>query len=818
MKVPLSWLSEYASINRTTKVTEIEDAFVSVGFEVESVDEQGANIKGPLVVGKVLSIQAVEGQKKPIRYVGLDCGEKETRFVICGATNFVEGDLVVVALPGAVLPGDFAIAARQTYGHTSDGMICSAKELGISEDHAGIIVLPEGKPGEDALTLLEVRDTIFDIAINPDRGYALSIRGLAREIASSLGVPFKDPAESVDVKKFSINKEGVQVSIDDPQAADVIFIRTLGGFDSAAKSPLWMRRRIEKCGMRSISLAVDITNYVMLELGQPLHAFDSAKIEGSLHIRRATKEKTFTTLDNVVRDVSDDDLVVADNKKALALAGTMGGLDSEVTEKTTGLAIEAARFEPIAVAKNSRRHKLSTEASRRLERAVDPAMAEIASARAAELLIELGGAQHIGSAMDGSIPKFASITLNPDFVSKLLGVKISHDVVAEKLEIVGCAIEKKAADKWLLTPPSWRADLLTPADLTEEVARLVGYDQIPSTLPTGKSGATLNAAQARRRSIALLLADKGYSEVYNYPFVNQEMVNLLGFTGPRAASFRLANPMSDQAPLLRTHLLPGILDAAKRNLSRGAKDVAIFEIGSVFRDVQKLASTKNLSTEKKPTAAEIENVFASVPAQPLFVGAVVAGQLDRPGWWGKGRKYDWSDATTQALEIIEATGNAGKVIQSDLAPWHPGRCAEIQVDGKPVAHAGELHPRVLEALGLPARTCAFAVILSELPVQGNISAPQVITMPAATQDVSLFVGADVAAADVQAALVAGAGDLLESITLFDRFISPDDGKVSLAFTLTFRAPDRTLTAEEVSTYREAAVTSATKSCGAQIRA
>ena len=424
MKVPLSWFSEYASIKKTTKVTEIEDAFVSVGFEVESVDEQGANIKGPLVVGKVLSITAVEGQKKPIRYVGLDCGEKETRFVICGATNFAEGDLVVVALPGALLPGDFAIAARQTYGHTSNGMICSAKELGISEDHAGIIVLPEGKPGEDALTLLEVRDTIFDIAINPDRGYALSIRGLAREIASSLGVDFKDPAESVDVKKFSINKEGVQVSIDDPKAADVIFIRTLGGFDSSAKSPLWMRRRIEKCGMRSISLAVDITNYVMLELGQPLHAFDSAKIEGSLHIRRANKEKTFTTLDNVVRNVSDEDLVVADNKKALALAGTMGGLDSEVTDQTTGLAIEAARFEPIAVAKNSRRHKLSTEASRRLERAVDPALAEIASARAAQFLIELGGAQHIGSAKDGSIPKFASIALNPDFVSQLLGVKI----------------------------------------------------------------------------------------------------------------------------------------------------------------------------------------------------------------------------------------------------------------------------------------------------------------------------------------------------------------------------------------------------------
>ena len=818
MKVPLSWLSEYASINKKTSVKEIEDAFVNVGFEVEGIEEQGADIKGPLVVGKVLSIEAVEGQKKPIRYVGLDCGEKKTRFVICGATNFNEGDLVVVALPGALLPGDFAIAARQTYGHTSDGMICSAKELGISEDHAGIIVLSEGKPGDDALTLLEARDTIFDIAINPDRGYALSIRGLAREIASSLGVAYKDPSDDVNAKKFAINKDGVQVSIDDPTGANVIYIRTLSGFDSSAQSPMWMRRRIEKCGMRSISLAVDITNYVMLELGQPLHAFDSAKIEGSLHIRRANKEKTFTTLDNVVRNVSDIDLVVADNKKALALAGTMGGLDSEVTEQTTGLAIEAARFEPLAVAKNSRRHKLSTEASRRLERAVDPVLSEIASARAADLLIELGRAEYVGSSTDGSIPKISSITLDPSFVSQLLGIEISPETIASKLEVVGCAVDKKADKKWSITPPSWRADLLTPADLTEEVARLVGYDQIPSTLPTGKSGATLNPLQLRRRSVGLLLADKGYSEVYNYPFVNQEMVDLLGFTGPRAASFKLANPMSDQAPLLRTHLLPGLLEAAKRNLSRGAKDVAIFEIGSVFRDVTKLSTPKILATSKRPSQLEIESVFATVPAQPLFVGAVVAGQLDRAGWWGKGRKFDWSDATTQALEIIEATGNTGKVVQSDLAPWHPGRCAEIQVNGKAVAHAGELHPRVLEALGLPARTCAFAVILSELPIQGNISAPQVITMPAATQDVSLFVGVDIAASDVQSALVAGAGDLLESIALFDRFVSPADGKVSLAFTLTFRAQDRTLTAEEVSTYREAAVAEAAKSCGAQVRA
>ena len=358
MKVPLSWLNQYVAIPQTLTTAEIEEAFVSVGFEVESVEEQGKDLSGPLVVGRVLSIEQVEGQKKPIRYVGLDCGESEVRYVICGATNFAVGDLVVVSLPGAVLPGGFAIAARQTYGHISNGMICSARELALSEDHTGIIVLSEGEPGADAVALLQINDVIFDVAINPDRGYALSIRGLARELAASLQLPFHDPASDVATDGYVLNGSGVQVSIDDPTAASVIYIRTLTGFDPTARTPLWMSRRIEKCGMRSISLAVDVTNYVMLELGQPLHAFDAEKIQGSLHIRRADRESEFTTLDGQVRKLVPSNLVVADDVQALALAGTMGGLSSEVTTATTRIAIEAARFDPISIAKNSRSHRL----------------------------------------------------------------------------------------------------------------------------------------------------------------------------------------------------------------------------------------------------------------------------------------------------------------------------------------------------------------------------------------------------------------------------------------------------------------------------
>ncbi|MBI3429066.1 MAG: phenylalanine--tRNA ligase subunit beta, partial [Actinobacteria bacterium] len=431
MRAPLSWIREFADIPVSTSPEEISDALVRVGFEVEEILITGTDISGPLVVGRVLTIETITEFKKPIRWVELDCGEKESRFVICGADNFVDGDLVVVALPGAVLPGGFAITQRETYGKISNGMICSSRELGLSEDHSGILVLPplSGKAGEDALELLHIADVVFDISINPDRGYALSMRGLAREVAASLKVTYRDPVDSIDLSAFPISDGGVGVSIDDPSGASVIYIRTLENFDPSTQSPLWMRRRLEKCGLRTISLAVDVTNYVMMELGQPLHAFDREKINGRLHIRRAGSPISFTTLDGQERMLAAEDLLVADDLHPLALAGTMGGLDSEVTLSTRSLAIEAARFDPISIAKNSRTHRISSEASRRLERAVDPSLAQFASARAAQLLISLGGADHVGSQKDGE-PRYSPIVdFDPNFVSQLTGADISLPTV-----------------------------------------------------------------------------------------------------------------------------------------------------------------------------------------------------------------------------------------------------------------------------------------------------------------------------------------------------------------------------------------------------
>ncbi|CAB4761415.1 unannotated protein [freshwater metagenome] len=820
MKIPLSWIREFSPIPQDISLENLENAFVNVGFEVEGIDLQGRDLTGPLVVARVESIEELTGNKKAIRYVGLDCGEGSTRFVICGATNFALGDLVVAALPGAVLPGDFAISARETYGKTSNGMICSARELRISEEHSGIIVLPVdcAKVGANAVELLEINDVVVDVAVNPDRGYALSIRGLARELAASLGLKYSDPAQKVNAKEFAINAKGIQVSVEDKTALSIVYIRTISDFNASAATPLWMSRRIEKCGMRSISLAVDITNYVMLELGQPLHAFDATMIDTSLVMRRAGNTKTIKTLDNQERKLDSDDLVVADKSTALALAGVMGGASSEVTDKTTQIALEAARFDPTTIAKSSRRHKLSSEASRRLERGVDPSLAEISSARAIALMIELGGAKYVGSSSSGE-PKYAPVvSFDSNFVSKYLGTEVSLAEVEEKLKIVGCDVAKKSATDWEIDPPSWRSDLLLAPDLVEEVARMIGYERIPSTLPTGKIGAGLTPMQYRKRSVADFLAGNGFSEVYNYPFVNPDFVAQLGFVGDRAKSFRLANPMSEEFPDLRTHLLPGLLLTAVRNQGRGAKDIALFEIGSVFRNTEKLEGQSVVGTDRVPDEVTRAKIYKSVPYQPLHVGGLVAGKLGSDGWNGKAPDFTWAEAIGFARSIIESTGNVSTTSSSDFAPWHPGRCAELQVDGKAVAHAGELHPRVIAELGLPERSCAFVVVLSALGFPETKKLKTLITMPAAIQDIALVVDGSVSSSTLEAALRAGAGDLLESITLFDRYDKLGDGKVSLAFTMVFRAPDRTLTAEEVSQYREAAATSAAKACGAVVRA
>ena len=816
MRAPLSWIKEFVDIPASVTAEQISDGLIRVGFEVEEIIHQGADLTGPLKFAKVLSIEEITEFKKPIRYVGLDCGEGQTRYVICGATNFVVGDLIVAALPGAVLPGDFKIGARETYGKTSNGMICSGRELGISDDHAGIMVFAEGEVtiGGDAIEALQINDVIFDVAVNPDRGYALSIRGIAREVAGSLGLKFTDPVEALRTLKFAETGKGVTAKIGEKRSASVFYVRTLSNFDPKATTPIWMRRRIEKMGMRSISLVVDVTNYVMLELGQPLHAFDKSKIKGGLTIKLAGKAQKFKTLDGVERTLDPNDLMVCDDEQPLALAGTMGGLSSEISETTTDIALEAVHFCEVCIAKNSRRHKLSSEASRRLERSVDPSLAEFASARFVQLLTAHSSAQHVATVVDGEPIYAPLVTIDPAYVSKTLGFEIPAKKVAEVLRVIGCDVDEKS---FTIDPPSWRADLLTAADFTEEVARMIGYDKIPSVLPPRPLHATLTPTQKRRRAVATMLANRGLAEVQTFPFTNQAIIDSMGFVGERAATYKVANPMSEEFPLMRVHLVPGLIEVAQRNISRGAKDFAIFEMGSIFRSSQKLVPAISPDLSKRPGQKIIDEIFASVPPQGYHVAGLFVGKTENENWQGKARAYNWQDAIAYAQDVLALCNLEWTVARSDLAPWHPGRCAELIVNGKAVAHAGELHPRIVAAYGLPERSVAFAVALGALPDSALVRPTTVGTMPAAVQDVALIVESTVSAADVEGALRAGAGDLLESITLFDRYDKIGDGKISLAFTLVFRAQDRTLTGEEVSAMREAATAVAAAKFGAVVR-
>ncbi|MFJ6435854.1 phenylalanine--tRNA ligase subunit beta [Streptomyces sp. NPDC091416] len=834
MRVPLSWLREYVDLPPTETGRDVQAKLVAVGLEVETVEQIGAGLKGPLVVGKVLTIEELEGFKKPIRFCTVDVGSAngtgEPQEIVCGARNFAVGDKVVVVLPGAVLPGDFAIAARKTYGKTSHGMICSTNELGMGDDGThGIIVLPpEHEVGTDAIELLELVDEVLDIAVTPDRGYCLSMRGVARETAIAYGLPLRDPA-LLDVP--APNAYGYPVKVSDPIGCDRFTARTVVGLQPEARSPIWMQRRLQKAGMRPISLAVDVTNYVMLELGQPLHAYDRTRIDGPIGVRRAEQGEKLTTLDGTVRVLDAADLVITDNRGPIGLAGVMGGANTEIADAsedthTTEVVIEAAHFDAISIARTARRHKLASEASKRFERGVDPQAAAAAAQRTVDLLVLLAGGTAEAGVTEVSAPSGPrTITMAADHPDRVAGVAYGRETVVRRLQEVGCDVYGQ--DELLVTAPSWRPDLNEPNDLAEEVIRLEGYENLPSTLPTPPSGRGLTDRQRLHRRVGRALAGAGYVEALNYPFIGEAVLDQLGLEADdaRRRTVKLVNPLSDEEPSLRTTLLPGLLGALRRNDGRGSHDLALFETGLVFRPTGQETKPVRLPVDRRPSDEEIATLDAALPRQPRRAAVVLAGAREQAGWWGKGRPADWADSVEAARTIAREAGVGLTVRAAQHAPWHPGRCAALYatVDGRETlfGYAGELHPRVIKELHLPERTCAMEVELDvlEQAVDGALRAPRISTFPVATQDVALVVDGGVPAADVEQALRDGAGELLESLRLFDVFTGEQigGGRKSLAYALRFRATDRTLTVDEASAARDAAVALAAERTGAVLR-
>jgi phenylalanyl-tRNA synthetase beta chain len=585
--------------------------------------------------------------------------------------------------------------------------------------------------------------------------------------------------------------------------------------------------------MRPINLAVDVTNYVMLDLGQPLHAYDAAGLAGPIVVRRARAGEHLETLDGVDRALDPQDLLITDSpsgrgSRIVGLAGVMGGEASGVNDATSDVVIEAAHFDPITVARSARRHKLSSEAAKRFERGVDPQLPRVAARRVAELLVEFGGGviDPAVTDVDRTVAP-AAIVFDPAQPARLVGVPYAPDEVRDTLTSIGCAV----ADGFTVTPPTWRPDLQAGVDLVEEVARLRGYDAIPSVVPAAPAGRGLTRSQRVRRAVAERLVSEGLVQVLSYPFVGAEQWDAMGLPAddPRRTAVRVANPIAEQQSFLRTDVLVSLLETARRNVARGASDLAVFEGGLVVHPTPGAPAAPQLPGGVKPSDEQLAAIAAAIPAQPRHVAGLLAGARDRSGWWGAGRPADHTDAFALVRSVAEVVGAAVSLVADVHAPFHPGRCAKVVGPaGETLGHAGELHPSVVASHDLPARTVAFELDLDALLAAAGDDAAQatpVSTFPVAKEDVALVVGADVPAGDVLEAVRAGAvaspaGDVLEDARLFDVYTGEQvgAGRKSLAFSLRLRAADRTLTAAEAAAVRESVVAEANRRFGATLRA
>lgn len=883
--VSLSWLADHVEIPEGMTTEELGDALTRVGLEEEEVHP--ATVSGPLVAGKVLSYEVEEHSNgKSIRYARVDVGdhndapgegpepaEVPSRGIVCGAHNFEVGDTVAVVLPGATLPGPFPISSRKTYGHVSDGMICSESELGLGDDHDGIMVL-EGDdvpgPGEGIAGYLGLGEEVLEVNVTPDRGYCFAVRGLAREFAHSTGAEFTDlglPA-ALETQLPDHSDEGTfevvvaeDSAVNGQPASDRFVTRIVRGLDPNAPTPKWMRHRLEQAGMRPISLPVDVTNYVMLDLGQPLHAYDLRAVHAPFVVRRAEDGEEFTTLDEVDRTLSNGDIVITDSPDGEAgshivgLAGVMGGMNSEVQPDTTDVVVEAAHFDPVSVARTSRKHGLISESSKRFERGVDPNLPPVAATRVAELLVEYGG-----GTMDEVMFDFDAVsTPKPVVMSlrepeRLTGVDHDPRRIVELLEEVGCEVEDAEEGYLSVTPPSWRPDLVGPAHLVEEIARLDGYDNIPTRLPVGEGSTGLSTRAKTRRIATQTLAQNGLVEVKSYPFVGDTWDRqLLAESDPRRAAAKLANPLAADAPYMRTSILDSLLATAERNVSRGLSPVALFELGQVT-DPKGTVPAAIIGVEERPADEEVEALLAGVPTQPWHVAGVmggpfapVSGQQLQEGDASKSL-WGWADAIEAVREIASAAGVRVETTRSwlpkgtsklrgaplpppaenpeDVAPFHPGRCATVFVRVgrglKVLGRAGELHPRVVEEFGLPKRAAAFEIDLdafAEAVPTKFVKAKPVSTYPPVKEDLAVIVEDYIPEADVETIIERASRGLLESLTLFDVYRGDQipAGSRSLAYSLVFRAPDHTLKPEEVEQQRKKIISDLERRLGAQVR-
>jgi len=782
MKISLSWLRELVDLDGKDAAA-VAAILTQQGLEVEGIEAKGRELSGVLVA-EVLGIRPHPNAEK-LRLVRVRAGSREEE-VVCGASNVPPpGNRVCWAAPGAKLPGGRTLDAREVRGVMSPGMLCSEPEMGLGEGGDGILILsPSAPSGADLGAHLGVADDVFEVNVTPNRPDALSHIGIARELAAGLGKPLRWPA--LDQVPASDAPAFADVQIADPEACPRYLARFLTGL-RVGPSPAAMRVRLGYCGMRAISNLVDVTNYVLLETGHPLHAFDFAKLSGGIRVRRAAAGEKMTTLDGQERALLPEDVVIADERGAVALAGVMGGATSEVSDTTTEVLLEAATFDPRSIRRTAKRLGLHSEASYRFERGVDAAGVAFAANRAATLLAKVGGGG--GKLLTAAVDRYPrpvsprTVKLSTSKLRRLSGVDYQAGFAAEKLGRLGMTVTV-ASDGIEVTVPTYRPDLTIEEDLVEEVLRMGEYARPPEHHRVLSNARVLPNPEGPADRARDLLAAAGLHEIVTWAFVPRAALHTVSGEGKDkglADGIAVKNPISADYEVMRTSLLPGLAEALRRNLARGNADARLFEVGPIVR------RATGVNTDHE---------------EPTYAAGILAGRAG--GWLKPGEALDFFDAKRVVEELLVGFGvtDASYAAPGGAPFFHPGVSAEIYLPGgQPVGAVGELHPVLGRRLGLEARSFYFEVCVDLLEgARAPLRTTPPPRFPAVTRDISFWIDAAVTAADQRGAFARPGEPLLRSLAVLEDFRDPKyapPGKKGMLWTMTYRADDRTLTDEEV---------------------
>ena len=790
MKFSESWLRSFVSPSITGN--EFTHLLTMAGLEVEE-EESVAPAFIMVVVAHVLEVNKHPDADR-LNVCRVDIGDGKPRQIVCGAPNVAPGLKVPCALPGATLPGNLTIKLAKVRGIESSGMLCSARELGISEDAAGLMVLPaDAPPGEDIRRYLDLDDRLLTLKLTPNRADCLSLSGIAREVAALTGVPATYPEVAPVAVSSTARRE---IRLDAPEACPIYCGRVISGVNAQAPTPEWMKRRIERSGLRSISALVDITNYVMLELGQPLHAFDNQKLHGTISARLSHPGEKILLLNEQTLELPDDVLLIADEQRPVAMAGIMGGEDTGITLETTDMFLESAFFAPKAIAGRARRYGFGSDASHRFERGVDFGGVRRALERASQLILDIcGGQAGPLCAAEAELPARNPVRLRPARVAKVLGVTFAGEQIAALFTRLALPFTRDGAD-FIVTPPSYRFDIEFEEDLIEEIARLHGYDNIPAQAPQAALNMLPQSEDNRPLArIRQILADRGFQEVVNYAFVEETWETDFA---ANPALIRLANPIASQMSVMRSTLIGGLIANVATNLRRKQNRVRLFETGRCFsRDAQ-----------GGPVAGF---------RQPWKIAGLAYGTAFPEQWGCAARNADFYDIKGE-VELLLAPASV-RFEKATHPALHPGRCAQILMNGKCIGHLGELHPLWQQKYDLPLAPVLFELDLDVLQQARLPQYTEVSKQPPAVRDLAIVVDQNLSLQTILDLLETKRPPLVQDIRLFDVYTGKgiDSGKKSLAFRIVMQDTQRTLQDTEVDVAMQELITCLKQAFAAQLR-